>query len=108
MRNLDLPSSTSSSESLCFFARARSFSSVLRSTAILLVHLLDVLRIAGVDLEDVTLLDVKRNADDEPRLHGCRLLSARRRVALEARLRGGHRQLGENGQLDPEGLAVVE
>src|SRR4051812_15016901 len=67
----------------------------------------DVLPGPRVDANDVALVDEQRDRHDESRLEGGRLPRALRRVAGEAGLGRGHRQVDRHRQLDPDRLALV-
>src|SRR2546428_1908109 len=62
---------------------------------------------AGIDPDDVALVDKDRHIRDEPGLRRGRLAAAGRRVAFEAGRRLGDFQVDRGGQLDAQGASLV-
>src|SRR5713101_8369383 len=68
----------------------------------------EVLPVAGVDLEDVSLVDEERDIEGVPRLEGGRLHGAGYGVAAHAGVAPGDAQLDCVGQLSGDGAPVPE
>src|SRR2546428_1728360 len=62
---------------------------------------------AGIDPDDVALVDKERHIQDQPGLHRGRLAAAGRRVAFEAGRRLRDFQVDRGGQLDAQGASLV-
>src|SRR5713101_1180066 len=61
----------------------------------------------GIDSDDIALIDKKRHVEGEPGLHGRRLATTGRRIALEAGRGFRDLEVDGGGQLDPQWAALV-
>src|SRR5450756_2212521 len=80
--------------------RDSSAASVMRTLSMTLFDPLEILSAAGVDTNLVPFIDEQRNHEREPGLDLRRLIGARGRIALDARLSVRDDRLDEGGQLD--------